>query len=178
MRLKKYIDEAYDYKSCEKYDDKIDRDICNWVRNERHLRWNKETREECMSRYGNVKVGTIFRGLRINTKEDLKLYKSLQNGGTINVEYVSASPNESTAKSFAWYMKSYDELAMLRALSRAIENGSAGTYGSALLILEPRPENVIFKTWVDGNERSSWNQPPIGLESTAYRIRIRSIIIW
>lgn len=168
MRLQSYLHEAYDYDQCDKYNDAIDRDICNWVRNEKRITWNSADRERCKNKYGNVKVGTVFRGIRIDSKDDYEMYKKIEkNGGVIDLYYASASPSESEAKSFAFYVKSYDEMTMMYMLKNAMESGSAGRYGSALLELEPAPDQVIFKNWADGYERKDWDRPPAAAEAEA-----------
>ncbi|MFA5490200.1 MAG: hypothetical protein WC284_13440, partial [Candidimonas sp.] len=77
------------------------------------------------------------------------------------------TPEYDTALSFAQYVKSYDEMTMMYGLKMAMEQGSAGKYGSAVLTLKPKPNQVIVKTYKNGNEKSknpSWDVPPTSVE--------------
>lgn len=158
------IYEAYNVDGADKYDG-IDRDIYNWMRNEQHLTWDDHEVDEARSKYGNVSVGTVYRGMKINNKRTLELLETIkQNGhGTVRLNLDSASKNHYEAMSFALYVKSYDEMTMMWELSDAMKRGSAGLFGTALLTLTPTPDQVIVKTYSDGTETTDnplWQQPP------------------
>lgn len=147
----------------------IDRDFANWAMNEIPPGWTREKQQEVKQIFGNVPVGKIYRGIKINSENLLMTLKQLeQRPGKIEMNLASATPEYDTAVSFANYVKSYDELTMMRMLSRAIERGSAGAFGVAVLTLEPTPEQVIVKSYSDRNEREfnpKWRAPKSSAEA-------------
>jgi len=157
--------EDYNYERCEKYHG-IDRELCNWFFNETTLIWGDAKIKQAQAKYGNVSVGKIYRGAKIDTIDELKQYREVEKGGTLKFSTVkSCTPFESEAKSFAWYVKSYDTLTMLYALKTAIDRGSAGEYGGVVLTLQPTPKNVVVKSYTEGHEikeNSDWRTPPCG----------------
>jgi hypothetical protein len=157
--------EAYNMGRCEDLSG-IEKELCNWFFNERSISWNVDKIKQAKEKFGNVNVGLIYRGAKINSKEELVQYKKVENGGSFKFDdVVSCSDSEFEAKSFAWYVKSYDELTMLRALVTAMKRGSSGTHGSVLLELLPTKDQVIVKTYTSGQEEkdnSNWQPPPSG----------------
>ena len=146
----------------------LDRDIAEYALNEVPLRWSEDDTNEARSIYGNIPVGIVYRGVRINSEAALQQLKALQGGGMLAMELGSASPHWDTAVSFANYVKSYDELTMMRMLSSAVKNGSAGAYGVAVITLAPTPDQVIVKTYRTGNEHQynpNWKAPEESAES-------------
>jgi len=180
VRFKNFLNEAYDYSRCKDYKG-IDLNICNWIFNEIPLPWKTSDIEKCKEMYGNVNVGTVYRGAKINTEDELEMYHNAKKTGYIDLHLVSSTPEKETAKSFAFYIKSYDELTMLKMLVAAVKNGSAGKYGSVLLELEPNNDNVIFKTYREGNERKDWEPTKCAAESEVLlngKVKVKSIEIF
>lgn len=160
--------EAYDYEKCEKYSG-LDRDLCNWIRNEMPLTWSEAEIKQAREKYGNVPVGTVYRGLKINSKKLLERLQQIQREGkgTLELDLASATPDYKEAFSFALYVKSYDELTLMWELKQAYERGSAGKYGTAVVELQPSPSQVIVKTYEDGDEKKynpNYTRPEMGLE--------------
>lgn len=121
----------------------IEKDLANWSRNEIPLKWNEEEINKAKKLYGDISVGIVYRGAKIHTQESYDFYQSIKDGGYIDCNLVSSTPDKEIALSFAQYIKSYDELTLMYALKTTLERGSAGAYGSVLLTLKPDPENVV-----------------------------------
>lgn len=133
------------------FKDKFDRLFAEYAINEMPLYLSDTEREKCKDVYGGVDVGIVYHGGKINTLHDYELLTRIKNGETktINMRFKSATPDKSTAKSFADYIKSYDTLTMLKQLSNAYERGSSGEFGSYIIKLKPKKENVIYSTFGD-----------------------------
>lgn len=144
------INEAYRELDRSDYRNDYDYAFANYALNEKPFGFNEEQRKKAQSLYGNREVGVIYHGGKLNNKEHSEIIKSLKPGDTIKANMMSATPEYSTAESFALYVKSYDEMTMMYALKDAIENGSAGTYGTFVVTLKPKPEQVIFSTYGEG----------------------------
>jgi len=161
--------EVIDPEACERYDG-LEQDICNWIRNEQHLFWSDSEIEQARNLYGNVPVGTVWRGIRIDSEEELaQLEKIRDEGGSVELRLASSSGDRGEAASFSMYVKSYDEMTMMSELRAALKRGSAGLHGGALLTLRPTPDQVIVKTYEDGNEHehNPHYRRPYGLEQEA-----------
>lgn len=147
----------------------LDRDFAEYALNEVPLSWGSNKIDQARRWFGGVSVGKVYRGIKINSAEELQEVNQLATGGgVVDMQLESASPDWSTAASFANYVKSYDELTMMRALSAAVKNGSAGSFGTAILTLEPTPEQVIVKTYSTGSETEqnpNWRAPKRSAES-------------
>lgn len=150
--LKTYINESY--RNLDDYDfsDKYERKFANYALNERPFQLNKNEMDECRELYGNKNVGIVYHGGKIDTIELLNILKNLKKGDTYNMYLKSATPDYDTALSFSKYIKSYDELTMITALKDTYERGSSGEYGSYIVKLKPKPEQVIIANFGDGNK--------------------------
>lgn len=165
MKITDIVTEAY--REIEDRITGLDRDFANYALNEIPLRWDSAEKTEAQSIFGNVKVGRVFRGIKIHSEEALqKIQQFAKSGGVIRMNLESATPEWGTAVSFANYVKSYDELTMMRELSRAVRQGSAGAFGVAILTLAPTPDQVIVKTYGStGEGNPNWRAPQQSAES-------------
>lgn len=171
------LNEAYDYERCEAYDG-YDKDICNYIFNETPLYWNKEEIEEVKQKYGNVNVkSSLWHGGKISSEEELDKLSNLKPGDTMTFDHLfSTSRYKEEAKSFAFYVKSYDEMTMIRALQATYKRGSAGKFGGYLIEIETKPENIVFTTF-DSDKRI----PTGGAEDEAVvigTVKVKSIKIY
>jgi hypothetical protein len=144
------LNESYQDLSDYNFNNEYDKMFAEYALNERPIRLNDEDRKEASEIYGNRDVGTVWHGGKLNSEEQYNKVKNLKKGDTIKAKYMSASPDYGTAESFAMYVKSYDEMTMMWALKDAIERGSAGEYGTYVVKLKPKPEQVVFSTYGDG----------------------------
>lgn len=147
----------------------LDRDFADYALNEYPLGWDTHEIDQARQQFGGVDVGRVYRGIKIHSAEQLQEVTQLsEGGGYVDMRLESASPEWGTAASFANYVKSYDELTMMRELNRAIKNGSAGAFGTAILTLEPSANQVIVKTYTSGNEiqhNPNWRAPERSAEA-------------
>lgn len=147
----------------------LDRDFAEYAMNEVALRWSPEDVDRARDMFGRVDVGEVYRGMKIQTNQQLQEIKRLsEQGGFVDMQLESATPHWSTAASFANYVKSYNELTTMRALNTAIKNGSAGAFGTAILTLVPTREQVIVKTYTTSNETKqnpNWRRPTQSAEN-------------
>lgn len=178
----KELIESLDISGSEKYTG-LERDIFNYVRNEIPLRWNESQIDKARSLYGNVPVGTVYHGMKINSEERLEEIRRLSLGSKIKAKLLSATPEYDEAMSYAQYVKSYDERTLMRELMAALHRGSAGKFGTALLTLQPDPNHVIVKTYEEGNEKEfnpNWTKPfGIELEAILYgSVLVKDIAIF
>lgn len=154
MNVKNPLLERIDYEACDKYTG-LEKDICNYTRNEFPIVWTDKEMKKARQLYGSVDVGVVYHGGKITNKNTLRKIKSLSPGAKIRLtKLMSATPDRHNAMSYAQYVKSYDEMTMLYMLKKTIEHGSAGEFGTFLLTLKPAPRNVIVKTYKDDNEKS------------------------
>lgn len=147
-----FINESYSDLSHYDFKDEYDEIFVKYALNEYPIHMSDRERKEASKIYGNRDVGIVYHGGKINSKEFYNNLKKLKSGDTIKVEYMSATPYYDEAESFAMYVKSYDELTMMYALKDAIERGSAGEFGSYVITLKPKPEQVIFSTFGQGEK--------------------------
>jgi hypothetical protein len=151
-KFDQFINEAYSDLSHYDFKDKYDKIFVEYALNEYPINLSEEERKEASRIYGNRDVGIVYHGGKINSEEFYHKLKKLKAGDTIKAKYMSATPSYSTAESFAMYIKSYDEMTMIWALRSAIESGSAGEYGTFVVKLKPKPEQVIFSTYGEGQK--------------------------
>jgi hypothetical protein len=149
------INEAYRELDRSDYENKYDYDFANYALNERPFGWSEEDIKKARELYGNRDVGVVYHGGKLDNKEFNDKVRALKPGDTIKVKLMSSTPEYSTAESFALYVKSYDEMTMMYALKDAIDNGSAGEYGTYVVTLKPKPEQVIVANFGEGKKPTS-----------------------
>jgi hypothetical protein len=147
LSFSKFLDESYQNLDDHTYQDRYEKMFARYALNEVPLRMNEDEMKECAKLYGNVDVGVVYFGGKMNYKEEYKSIINLKPGDRKHFKLQSASPHEEDARTYMDYVKSYDELTMLSALKSAYEQGSAGKFGVYLLELEPTPNQVIFSTF-------------------------------
>lgn len=145
--FKAFLAEMYQDLRDYKFNDRFDRDFGHYALNERPLRWDAAERKQCAEDYGNVDVGTVYLGGKIDDKQLYDKLLQLKPGEHFTLNLQSATPHKDTAISFMDYVKSYDEFTMLSQLTSNLERGSAGKFGAYLLTLKPTPNQVIMSTF-------------------------------
>lgn len=155
MYIKKFSEFYESRISNNSFNDNYDFIFAEYAIDEVPFHFNEKEREECKKLYGNVDVGVVYHGGKINTKELLDTLESInkKENNKIFLSFKSATPDELTAKSFAWYVKSYDTLTTLSNLKTTYDHGSSGKYGSYIIKLRPSKDNVIYSTFGDTEEK-------------------------
>ena len=144
------------YEYVEDFNDEFDMKFANYSLNEIPLYLDSDEKKIAASIYGNslvgAKNGLVYRGMRINSSEHLDVVKNIKNKldnnkkAYIELHLASSSHDKGTAQSFQEYVKSYDPMITLGELKDALKRGSSGEYGSYLLTLKPKKEQVIYNT--------------------------------
>lgn len=142
-----FLNEQYQDLSETRWNDIYDKAFGNYALNEQPFIFNIDDKTNAKAYYGGVDVGIVYSGGRINSLEKYNELKELKK--VIHLNMTSATPDFGTAQSFAFFVKSYDEMTTHHMMQNAIKNGSSGKFGSFVMTLKPKSDQVIYTTFKD-----------------------------